>query len=258
MFDKINYKANYDYFINKYITEYDIAKANINILRSKNVIDDKRYNELNEVTKEAREIIIGNEIRYNRKIYDIIFKGIIEARYKFMEINNIRPEEVLYMNNDSITLINKPIIYTDIDERIRFRKTKEYTSYYKLDKIDLLYFNDKTNEDFRLKFVDQNRMVEMHKGYFLDFLLCVAEYAQNCSPEYMIKFIKDIYIKYINKQLDINFYREFNANSSFKLKYNNDVYALNTVNNINDIDIDYNAILIRTLYKIFMKEYFSK
>ena len=95
----------------------------------------------------------------------------------------------------------------------------------------------------------------------VQFLLYVAYMAQFGSIQDCINTIKDFYIQYINKSLDIEYYREMNSRSLYKLLQSgySSFYA-NALrqSDISFVDVSENEKIVRELYKIFMNEYFKR
>ena len=63
-----NYNSSYDVIINSFIREYDISKANINVLYQRGVIDKATYDNLYNSDKSIREKSVGLMIRRDNRI----------------------------------------------------------------------------------------------------------------------------------------------------------------------------------------------
>ena len=261
LYEKTRYSAPYDYLINKEIQEYDISKANISILRQSNIINDQQYNYLYNLDKRDREVKVGLELRKNPELNKVLDQGFIQSRKLFFEANNIDDIRVLYIDKDSVTVIDQMIKVNKIAEYIDFKQKERYTSFYRLGVIDFLYYNDNEKESYRFKNANMKRLLTDHKNYMIDFLLSVAYLAQNNSSLDLILMIRDFYNKYVNKKLNVRYYREFNQTSMYKvLSTSTYSYYTDSIPNIytDNIDIGYNAKLIRDLYKVFCNEYFRR
>jgi hypothetical protein len=265
IYQKARYVAPYEWLINLNIQEWDLAKANISILRSLNLISEEKYQEYLIMPKQNREVAIGCLRRDNPKIEEGYQQGIVMARQLFFDINNIEQENVLYIDNDSITTIHSwndkraGYIRGQINPYLNFRVKNRYTSLYRINEIDFLYYSDGKEEKYRLKGINQSRMEEFHKGYFLDLLLAIAYSAQSYGILDTLNMIKQSYLKYVNRELPVQYYREFNCGNKYKIAstpyhiYYNDISA-----DINTVDIYHNSSIIRLFYKILMKEYFRQ
>ena len=257
LYEKTRYSAPYDYLINKDIQEYDISKANISILREFNVIDEENYNYLYNLDKRDREVKIGLAIRNNPELGKVLDKGFVESRKQFFTLNNIDEMRVLYIDKDSITVIDQMVSVNKISKYIDFKQKHRYTSFYRLGYIDFLYYNDRRTESYRFKNVNQDRILEGHGKYMVDFLLSVGYLAQNNPSRELVLMIRDFYNQYVNKELNINYYREFNQTSMFKVfSTPTFTYYTDSAPSIDNVDISYNAKIIRDLYKVFCNEYF--
>lgn len=253
---KDRYVSDYEWLISKDIREYDISKANISILLDLNLISNKQYEYFKNLPKQKREVYIGLFLRDNPSISKSLSYGFKEARRIFMQSNQLQDEDILYVDKDSITVINKPIKYTKISDHIEFINKVSYTSYYKIFGIDLLYYNDNIVEYYRLKNANDERLRQLHSNGILDMILSFAYTAQNGRMTDCISLVRDCYNMYISNTLDINYYREFNQQSKFKF-ITSDVYTyyIDICSNSIDrgsIDISYNANVIRQFFKYFV------
>lgn len=266
LWENIRYIAPFDWLISKNIQEWDLEKANISVLREANIIDDKEYNHLYNLPKYDREVTIGY-MRRNQEIENCMKNGITEARRLFFELNNIKDENVLYIDNDSITTVHSfrdmsaGYIKGQVAPYLNFRVKNKYSSFYRLQTIDFLYYTNGVVEQFRLKNVNDQKLKQEHKGYFMDLLLSIAYSAQTSNIENTIDMVRSIYQQYVNRELEVGFYKEFNQQSMFHVlntEYHN--YYSNTANSFDMdlIDISFNAKILILLNRIFMTEYFKR
>jgi hypothetical protein len=265
IYEKARYVAPYEWLINMNIQEWDLAKANISILRSLNLISEDQYQSYLVMPKQNREVAIGCLRRDNPNIEAGYQQGIVMARQLFFDINSIEQENVLYIDNDSITTVHSwndrraGYIRGEINPYLNFRIKNRYTSLYRINEIDFLYFSDGTSEKYRLKNINQERIESTHSGYFLDFLLATAYSVQRYGILDSLNMIKETYKKYVNRELPIQYYREFNSGNRYKVASTpNYIYYSDIGADINTVDIYHNSSIIRLFYKILMKEYFRQ
>ena len=76
LWEKTSYTAPLDYIINSKIIEYDISKANINVLLYKGLISKKEYEYYYNLPKRRREISIGLLQAKDKKYVRAIIDGI--------------------------------------------------------------------------------------------------------------------------------------------------------------------------------------
>ena len=259
LWSKANYRANIDYVIDAPIKEYDISKANINVLRDANIITEELYQYLLVAPKIEREVYIGKMQGNDPNVTAVLKQGIENARKVFMEINNINPSEVLSIRNDAIMVIsNRPMIL-DITQRVKFRLSGDYRSFYKINNLNFYYnYNLVTEEEvLDVKGMDESAY-NLHKDYMIEFLAELFYAAQIEGVQTAMKLLSMVYTNYINKLLDIGYYRELNSLSRFKI-INSQFYAdFLTEWDKKYVDLSYNENIFRHLNKIFSTVYFKK
>lgn len=246
------YRANVEFIINKPINEYDISKANINILFHEGVINKNSYNYYYNLPKMKRERSIGYFLRNNQNASAILSNGFKKFRKIFFESNNIDPNRVLYIDKDAITLVDFPITNTKFDNII-FANKVNYTSFYHIpmNGSDFLYYSDNKIENYRFKYMDENVPLN-HINGMLDILLSIAYAGQHEQIPEVLNMIKSIYIDYINLKLPIIYYKSFNSASKYRYKDSMlSDFMLSNINNFDNIDISFNASIISHFYKIY-------
>ena len=82
IFDMDSYSAPVDYLISQYIREYDMSKANINILLYYGMISKEQYQYYYDLPKKQREISIGCLQRDHMEIKDALKQGFVDMRHK--------------------------------------------------------------------------------------------------------------------------------------------------------------------------------
>lgn len=219
LWDKFRYKAPIRCLIDTQIREYDITKANISILRDQGLIDESVYQELFHAEKLSREIFIGNLIGNNPNFSTALSEGIKQAKKKFLELNEIQDEEVLEIDNDAIFILGgRSVQYQQVSSKVFFRLDKIYTSFYEVSDIRYYYFLDRIQgiEELTPKGLGSTGR-SLHARFMLDFLKELFYTAQIDGIMSAIKLLTGFYKNYISKKLDIEFYRELNAQSRFSI-----------------------------------------
>lgn len=236
-----------------YIIEYDISQANINILKKYNQLSDKDYNYLKSIPKINREIIIGNMIKGNKDLFKIIQKGIKESKVNLFDSNNIKGYEVVRIASDAV-YINRtsPLQYTTFDN-IEFKIKSISNSYLKLK--DILFFINYENNNINVDIKGLGEDYSKHESLisFICNIICELEF-DGIKPAMnsLEQFIDD----YINKRLDVLYYREFNSRGLYNVS--NSGFYLDMIDVLSpEIDINYNLYLLRELSSILYEIYIS-
>lgn len=256
------YLANIDYVFGADIVEYDMTKANISVLRDLGHINEASYQKFLAMPKLQREITIGLMRQRDPSLTSAIKAGIIEARRAFFELNDVEDFNVLAIKDDSITLINKPVITQQVSEHVFFKVDGVYNNYFCVSKKEIYYgFNRMTSEEnIRVKGIGEDSLA-LHKNYMLDFISAIMQSILVESPASSIDMINHFYNAYVNKECDIGYYRRFDAGSRYDIVNISDFCGFQSEfasqENIDMIDIRYNEFILRQIQRIISSFYFS-
>ena len=263
LYEKVLYSKQVEILVSKYIREYDMSKANINVLYREGAITKQAYDHYYSLPKQERQVAIGLLQRDNKPIADILKSGLIRAKRDFFIANDIQDQDILSIKNDAIFILgNKPIKTTKIDN-VEFIIKNIYTSFYKTHKIEFYYYNDRINHNEILDCKGLgSSSLELHKDYFYEVLKIIFDTAEKDSIKEAMNFIKAFNENYSSLSLDINYYRKFNPESVFSIKpgmSRTGEYSLKFAdNNMKPyIDISYNLSILMNLYKLYSKIYFK-
>ena len=263
LWSKPNYRSNIQFLIDIPIREYDISKANINVLRDANILSEEQYQYFLQCPKLEREIAIGKMQGSNPEVTLALKNGIENARKIFIESNSINPSDILSIRNDAITVIGDRIMKTDITDRVKFRISGDYRSFYRINRMHLFYNFDLISKTEVLDIKGLGDIgVALHKQYMLEFLAELFYTAQIEGIEMAIKLLSTVYTQYINKELSINYYRELNEGSRFKLDSSMSEFSSWHLDYASEyhkkfIDISYNEQIFRELNRIYASIYFK-
>lgn len=259
---KSHYISNIGYLIDVPIQEYDISKANINTLRDANAISEEQYQYFLHCPKIEREIEIGKMQGRDASINPIIKNGIENARRIFMEINGIDDSQILAIRNDAIMVMGDRPMRLDITDRVKFRLDAEYRSFYKL-QFAFMYYNFdliSKKEVLDIKGLGE-ASVSLHRSYMLDFFAELFYTAQIEGIEPAIKLLSIFYSKYINKELDVGYYRELNPQSAYKIDKRfvgcESIYT-DYMPDLKPVDISFNEKILRDLSRMYASIYFKQ
>ena len=242
------------------IYEYDVKAANINCLLAEGAISQNLYDYLNTSTKQFREVYIGNMIKADRNIYKIIQKVLTECKAKLIK-EFTTPDNVIRIANDAVfftnpltTLPDKYVVLYN-NTPITFIRKNIYTSFLSFDK--LLVFMNTFGEDFLVDVVGiNNDLLPLHEK-FLSIICETVQVKELGDTKTALIIYNDYYTKFINRKLPIEYYREFNSISKFRLDGSFGSFYLDYIDPtrndiINNISIDTNLFILRTLYSYLL------
>lgn len=266
--EKTSYIMNQQIISSTDIWEYDIRQANINILYSYGIITYNEYNQLCNVPKYVREVYIGKkqqqeQINSNKSItLETIKKGIIEAKNEFLISNKIQPRNIVRIANDAVYVINPfPLEYIKFDINknnifIEFACKNHFSTALKLSNKVLIFFGITKDDNYNVDVKGINDEILM-RGIHHDFLSLICEvlfYKERTDQATSLNIFNEYYKKYINLELPINYYREFNAGSAFRLKMKSNLSYIPGPTQLEEsfdktkLDISCNLNLLRELY----------
>lgn len=251
---KMNYLSPSRYISGR-IIEYDLEKANISILYSKGKIKKDKYDLLNSVPKQIREVVIGNMIRDDRSIYECIKEGQQEARIFLVEKNNIQERQIVRCANDAVFVNSSfDLQYLEIDEYIHFRqKSISNVMIQAINRILIFVsFLDNGLLDINVKGINANKVL-IHQNYLCSEIAKIIFIKERVGIKDAIKYLQEFIEKYIKLELPKQFYIEFNSISSYKIKGTG--YYVADIDDINSLDISYNLYFLRYLFSLLMQDF---
>lgn len=239
LYEKHNYlNKDIEYLINNEITEYDIKSAGFNLIKKYNLLDNKRIEHLESLSKKRRQITIGLYQRDNLEFRNALNEKFVEIRKIFFESNDLKDDEILSIKKDAIVTLRK-CFYTEFDN-IEFADKNVYSSYFYINNFEI-YINEK---DIHLKGISDSKL-KLHEDYMLDFLHKLFRMIETSSnKKYIINNIKEFISFYKSKMLHIGYYRELNADSLYKLDMDflDEHVGLEWTKSLDNIDISYNYL----------------
>ena len=242
-----------DFLLSHFIREYDIRKANISILLSKGLITQQEFDYYASLG-DMRSIVIGKLQKKNEKIKEALTNGFYEYRQMFFEANNIQDNDVLAVKKDAIYLIDKEATYQTFDY-VNFINKNTYTSYYSYGRYEMYYGINRITGDEKLDVKGMKSSYPLHNGYMNDLLMCIFECAEVDILE-AINILTTFLNNYMKREVEIQYYREYNDYSMYRLFYNGCMsYTLDNVSERDKfmLDISYNRKLIENILSYFYR-----
>lgn len=269
LYEKTYWTAPIEYITSTYIREYDISKANINVLSYLGAITDDEYNYFYRLPKERREVMIGLlfKSRKDEGLAKLLSNGIKECRRLFFEYNDIDESRVLAIKNDAIYLIDLIPSVTQINGKVEFRHKHTYTSYYRLNRKfnkEFYYYLDTPNN---IEILDISGLgkdaYKVHENFLIDFFKELFYTVQTASINEAINLLQVFSQNYLEKKLPLDYYRRFDSISGYDTKIHNilgDIYNLMTLSEKDRdlVEIGYNYGILMNLYRYVSSMAFNK
>lgn len=262
LWERVNYKTNVKHIENRYIYEYDIAKANISALLYGKRISEDEYNRFLSMDKNQREREIGLWIRNDNTVYKCISDGIKYAKHQLVFSNNIEDYEILSIKNDAIFTLRE--LYNTEFGPFKFVPKNVYSIYMQLQELEIYYIDNLEEGGYTSTTIDikgiNDEKIPLHTGGILDTICDTCFMIQRGNDYQVIQYLMDVYEKYINRVLPINYYRSFDSSSTFSVQ----TQTLNFRTDLADetmvgyLNIDRNLSILRDLLSIVSDIYHAK
>lgn len=170
-------------------------------------------------------------------IYEYTSKDKIDWAY-YLEPKKIDPEKILYFNDYKLVL-------NDIDLEDDNLKVDEYDNFIRVGEIILMTRQDMFGMKQAIVGLDPHS-IELHKDYLIAFIFKVMNIASKNNIQLAVETIRNFYRDYVNGELNIDYYREFNLQSKFKVSSMNYIYYIDLdPADVKSLDISYNEKVIR-------------
>ena len=253
LYKRTLYTKKVKYLINE-IHEYDIAKANISILLQNGYITQEYYNMYLQMPKQQREIIIGN-LQKDPEIAKMISDGFQQSRKQLIEANNLSEEDIVSIKKDAF-YVTRRLQYTDFGH-IHFTLRNSYHMYIYCCGIEIYYgMNevDETGDILDIKGIKDDKL-PFHMSYLsmISYILgLVIRGKTELALQQLLEFIR----QYDTRELDLSYYREFNAESAYHIG----TYGVTFIEESykNALNISYNQMFNRELFSIIMSIHYRK
>lgn len=232
------------------IYEYDISKANISILLNEGLITTKQFQEFYEMPREERQIKIGLMQRNDKSLVKSLESGFEKARQNLCISNNIQDDEIISIKKDAM-FVCRPLETTQFGA-VRFLLKNVYNMMVKIFKIELYFNADERGYVLDVKGIKQEKLLS-HQDYYIRFLcelfnmILYGRYKQ--AIQYVMEFIR----LYNNRELSVEYYREFNSDSMFRCPSTMTfIYTMDCCDESSKkyLDITYNQKFNTELYKV--------
>lgn len=257
--NKDTYITPYSRYISGNIIEYDIRAANINMLYKYGKIDINLYTYLANLPKQDREIYVGRMVREDRSIGECYEQGIRDHKVMLAEANNIKVEEIIRIAKDAV-YINRPyILQNRIFGNVEFKIGLMCDVALILSSDLIIFYGVDNNGNMNIEVKGLGKSKELHANGMLSFIATLINTVERAGVQDGLKLISNFYTSYINKQLPIQFYRQFDSDSRYRVNISGIGTAAisdeSVITDLNALDINYNAKIIREIFGIIKSKY---
>lgn len=182
-------------------------------------------------------------------IGDTIYKYTSENKMDWSyHLENIEPEKILYLDECNLVL-------NDIDLDDDNLKVDEYDNFIRVGEFILMTKQDMFGMKQAIVGLDPHN-IELHKDYFIALIFKIMNMVSKNNIQLAIDTLRDFYRDYINGELNIEYYREFNLQSKFKVSSMNYIYYIDSdLVDVRSLDISYNEKVLRYISSLIWGVY---
>lgn len=182
------------------------------------------------------------DILMNDTIYEYTSKDKIDWAY-YLEPYMVDPEKILYFNDYKLIL-------NDIELDDNNLKVDEYDNFIRVGESILMTRQDMFGMKQAIVGLDPHN-IELHKDHFIALIFKIMNMVSKNNIQLAIDTLRDFYRDYVNGELNIEYYREFNLQSKFKVSSMNYIYYIDLEpDDVKSLDISYNEKVIRYLVSL--------
>jgi len=234
------------------IYEYDIRKANISILRSLGKITDDQYWYYYNLPKYAREVQIGLLLRDNPDINEALSGGFAHFRQQLFEYNDIQRDEVISIKKDAI-FVDRQLMYTKVSNWVEFIEKNCYAMFLRLGYLELWFTYTPQGSGLDIKGI-KDSLLETYESFIPVVIVSCLNRLVTGDTVGALNTCKEFIYRYVNYELPISAYREFNRDYSFSIR-NSNYKTLIYNGDIRHLDISYNLMVLGQLRQILTHIY---
>ena len=257
LYKRTLYTIKAKWFIHE-IFEYDISKANISILLQYGYISPAEYNMYAQMNRMQRQISIGR-LQKNPEYKNAIANGFENARKELIVQNSINEEDIVSIKKDAMYVLRR-LQVTDFGH-IHFTLRGTYTIFINCMGLEIYFYYDELtdNYDIQVKGIS-DELLPLHEA-FMSVICEALRMVQKGDIKSAIEYIATIRTKYFNGELPVEYYREFNRTSVYKLSgCNYGVMDLSEAEkrHLTCIDMTYNNTFLMEFHRILMEMMFTR
>lgn len=237
--------------LNSTIVEYDIKQANVSLLEYYELLSPNQIERIRNMPPDQRKVAVGLLEQRNKELAEKLERGFDEIMMKFITSNNLDIDiDVLTIKKDACFVISKTPKITSFGP-ILFRPKGIYHSFLMIGNFEF-YISDDGVDVKGLQ-----KQASLHKDGILHLIKDIVDTAISANGDKSVinKYLSELVNAYKRKELEFDYYREFNSTSQFHLTFDGESYLYDNISDIDlpDLDISYNYInIILPLVRLFV------
>lgn len=237
---------------NASITEYDIRHANVSVMRWLELKPPEVLDALDAMARNDRQRAVGLMSRDSKEFSQKLEAGFDDIIKEFIQANELDPEvDITDIRRDAVFVVNRPIPQVTFHDVITFVDKNHYHAMVKIGPKLAFFFPSegdvRVSGLIRADKPEYAETVEKLKPGMLAFLSEFIEVLESTPDrKKVIRWLRDFVLLYKRRELDIEYYREFNRDAKFRVRQGeqNTLFDQGTDELADLVDISFNFINI--------------
>ena len=250
----IQYQSSLKILTNTLITEYDIRKANVSIMEAYHLAPPEVIAKIRALPREERQRKVGLMERDDRHFKDALENAFTDIIQRFLKANELDIDvDVTDIRRDAVFVVAKPVNVTTFSNSIVFRPKETFHAMVKIGNFGFFFRTTDSRKDHVAVdgFIGSNKpqeVLERLKPGMISFLEEFVEVTErsNGDKRKVYTWMKVFCRMYKARELDAEYYREFNRDASFRVPTGSGFSLFNFISDdqIDQIDISFNYMNI--------------
>ena len=125
------------------IREYDMSSAGLSVIKDRKLLPDEDIKRLSAMPKYERNVVVGKIRAIDKEFSKNLTRGIRESVKTFLFENGYEDENLLAINNDSVTVLEHRLNNPKLDfGEVHFRRAEEFVGYLRLNRFTIFANRD--------------------------------------------------------------------------------------------------------------------
>lgn len=219
------------------IMEWDMKSANTSILREYNLVSPRKLDKIDALDGELRKVKVGLLQQRTKGLAKAMEEAFNDIVKRFIDENGLVADDIISIKRDAVFIRAKTPKIQTIGQYCHFRPKGEYVAFLLLNGYEFFMKSDGT---FDIKGIS-DELIPQHQNGILKFIrdfLMDFEYDMDGLHQYC----KDFVDAYKKKELPLDYYRELNGSSCFRLISKMGEFTSDTISEamLNRLSILYN------------------
>lgn len=224
---------------NQTIFEVDMARAGLSVIKQEKLLPLATIHQLEALSKHEASVQIGKISRL--KEYRGLAKEIttqIKDRVRMLcDLNRIPDTDIISVKRDAVFVSGVKPRLLSLPNGTEFKIKNVYSDFMNFNGVEV-YFNF-GRKTFDIKGMSDTATA-LHSEFLVEFFFFVLDLMRKGRQLDTIDTLCQFKIDYLQRNLDIGFYREFNSGSGYAIP---SMYKTYIVNSLSQKDFDERAVI---------------